>query len=276
MSAFVVAKNPNTHSTLPYLLYLPLGDNGLWLKAKDRWPRQTRVYCHPLDEPPATLDVLESVAVLVCERRGVAIDLVLARGTLRRSQFIFTTWRGRSLILWQTASTARSTKPGLRIPHGRCAIAEPFYVDTRERYGYTFARHSARTERRTLPVGDYCAMRSGNVLAVVERKTASDFVTCLIDGSLNFTLAELAALPCAQVVVEGTYSQCLRHAYTPHGLIPHLLAQVLIRYPHVPVNFLETRAVAEEWTFRFLATAYTEERELPMLRASVPVAKTEQ
>jgi hypothetical protein len=94
---FIVALNPDADSKLPFLLFLPLG-SGLWLKAKESWPRTARVYCHPADSPKkiADLDVLERVPVLVCERRGAAIDLVLARGTNKRSQFVFTKFRGTS------------------------------------------------------------------------------------------------------------------------------------------------------------------------------------
>jgi hypothetical protein len=44
MSAdFVIARNAEPGSTLPYLLRVPLGD-GIVLKAKDTWPRTGQVY----------------------------------------------------------------------------------------------------------------------------------------------------------------------------------------------------------------------------------------
>src|SRR6266545_3392458 len=46
-STFVVARNPDPHSTLPYLLRIPL-EGGIALKAREPWPRSARVYCHPL------------------------------------------------------------------------------------------------------------------------------------------------------------------------------------------------------------------------------------
>ncbi len=256
MADFLLARNPELRSQLPYLLYLPLPDQGLWLKAKAAWPREARLYCHPLTAAPANPEIVERVPAIMCARRGNAIDLVLARGRNRRSQFVFVTWRGRSLIFWQTAKTVHSAKPGLRIPHGTRPMNEPIYVDARERYAYTFAAHGAATARRTLPAGDYAAISGGQMVAVVERKTAEDFVKGLVDGSLTFAMAELAGLPRAAVAVEGRYSELLRHPYTRAGFIPHLLAQLVVRYPNVSVTFLESHKVAEEWTYRFLAAAY--------------------
>lgn len=43
---FVIALNPEEGSTLPYLLRLPLGAKGVILKARETWPRTSKVYCH--------------------------------------------------------------------------------------------------------------------------------------------------------------------------------------------------------------------------------------
>lgn len=56
---------------------LPI-DGGVWLKARETWPRSSRVYCHPAqDVEREALVVLETVAVLDCTRRGPVVDLVL-------------------------------------------------------------------------------------------------------------------------------------------------------------------------------------------------------
>src|SRR6266542_7119053 len=75
---------------LPYLVKLPL-EGGLVLKAGDTWPKTSRVYCHPFEEDwPEEPNVVEAVPVVFCRRRGAAIDLVLDRPRLARSQFVFT------------------------------------------------------------------------------------------------------------------------------------------------------------------------------------------
>ena len=91
---FAVARNPEVGSRLPYLLRLPLAGGQLVLKARESWPRTAKVYCHRVDGGwPDGVEVLEKVPVRVCERRGVAIDLVLDRDREHRSQLVFTTVR---------------------------------------------------------------------------------------------------------------------------------------------------------------------------------------
>jgi len=257
MSAeFILARNPDPESRLPYLLHLPI-DGGMWLKAKESWPRATRVYCHPSDAPNLTaLDVLERVVAIACVRRGPAIDLILARGTNKRSQFVFTSHRGRPMILWQTPKSAAASRPGLRVPFTRAGSAETFCIDTRERYGYTFRAHGASVVKRPLPVGDYAAEVGGRIVAAVERKSLDDFVRSAVDGTLNYAMAELATLPAAAVVIEAMYSTLLRHQYTRAGFIPDLVARLQVRYPSVPIVFAESRKIGEEWTFRFLRAAH--------------------
>ena len=40
---FLVARNPEEGTTLPYLLRIPLGADGIVLKAKETWPRTGKV-----------------------------------------------------------------------------------------------------------------------------------------------------------------------------------------------------------------------------------------
>lgn len=263
---FIVARNPDPQSALPFLLRLPI-DGGLWLKAKESWPRSSRVYCHPaaIDEI-GELEILERVPVSACVRRGPAIDLLLARGNNRRSQFVFTSARGRSMILWQTPKAAASARPGVRIAPVRAAQIDSIIVDTRERYGYKFGTHRIALVRRALPAGDY-AVECGGALIAVERKTLDDFVHSLVNGSLGYAAAELAHLRSAAIVVEGTYSALLRHEYTRPGFLADLLARLQVRYPAVPIVFAESRKLAEEWTFRFLNAAHAEGTAMPLLSA---------
>ena len=104
---FRVARNPDAESRLPYLVLLPI-EGGLVLKAREAWPRASRVFCShegtPWDESAGVVDEAE---VLLCRRRGAAIDLVLDRTKLARSQFVFTNARGRPAVWWQTQQTAQ-------------------------------------------------------------------------------------------------------------------------------------------------------------------------
>ena len=158
VALFEVAANPDPDSTLPFLIRLPLPDGELVLKARDSWPRTAKVYCHRAEHWPEDPEIVERVPIRSCQRRGVAIDLVLDRPRENRSQLVFTRIQGgREGIFWQSARTTRQARPGIRVPRRRAAeLAHlTILVDTRERYPYKFTQQQASTERRALPAGDY-------------------------------------------------------------------------------------------------------------------------
>ncbi len=199
-ASFVVARNPEPDSTLPFLLRLPL-DGGILLKARDRWPTTTRVYCHPLAPWPADAEVLEQVAVRHCQGRGAAVELVLDRSRENRSQIVFTQPNpgragGRPMIFWQTARTARRARPGQRVPTRRASNLATLTidVDTRERYLYRFAGRAVECERRALRPGDYAVRAGGDLIAAVERKTLEELTKALVDGPLNYRFLAAASV----------------------------------------------------------------------------------
>lgn len=264
---FLVARNPDPNSTLPFLLRLPVGRNGLVLRARDSWPRTAKVYCHRAgDLWSDDLEILQEVEVKSCVRRGVAIDLVLARGKENRSQFIFTRLKGgREAIFWQTSRTTREARPAIRIPGRRASFLSDLTitVDTRERYPYRFSPQQVETVRGPLPVGDYGVLHDGEAVGLVERKSLQDLAEGLTNGGLVYRLADLAAYPRAAVVVEDRYSSIFKHKFVAGGVLADMLARVQVRYPTVPIVFCETRPLAEEWTFRFLGAALAIHLEQP-------------
>lgn len=253
---FRIARNPDTDSTLPYVLWVPLGSNPLVLKAKDTWPRTAKVYCHR-GEWPDEAEIVEEVPVRSCIRRGVAIDLVLDRYRENRSQFVITTLKGgREGIFWQTAKTTRKTRPGMRLPTRRSAAgALEIVVDSRERYAWKFETQQATTSRRALVVGDYAVEVDGEVVGVVERKKLAEIAGNVVDGSLLVTLAELATARRAAIVVEDRWADVFRLEHVAPSMVAEMLAAAQVRYPNVPIVFCETRPLAQEWTYRFLGAA---------------------
>jgi hypothetical protein len=254
---FLVGRNPEPDSRLPYLLLLPI-DGGVVLKARERWPVTARVYCHRFDEPwPAAVEVVEDVPVSLCRRRGAAIDLVLDRSRLARSQFVFTQVKGREAIFWQTQKTVRGANPGGRIPRAPARAATlSITVDTRERYPYRFARQPVETVRASLPAGDYAVTApDGAIVASVERKTLENLAATLSDGTLAFQMQRLAELPLAAVVVEARYSALFKLEHVRGSWLADQLARLAVRVPEVRVVFTDSRPFAEDWTYRFLAAA---------------------
>lgn len=243
-SEFVVARNPDPDSALPYLIRLPVEPHAVVLKAREPWPRTAKVYCHPAPGWPDALDIVERVPVRSCVRRGAAIDLVLARGRENRSQVVFTRIRGgRQAIFWQTARTARQARPNVGVPVRRSAGGRiTILVDVHERYPWRFARQQADTVRRPLAVGDYAVEHEGGLVAAVERKSLSDLVTSLTTGKLGYALAALSSLPHAALVVEDRYSSVFRLEPIAPGVVANGIAELQVRFSGVPILFAETRA----------------------------------
>lgn len=254
---FVIAKNPEANSSLPYLVRLPL-PRPVVLKVKDNWPRTSKIYCHPAVEWPADhqLDVVERIPAVSCVRRGVAIDLVLDRGRENRSQFVFTNARGREMIFWQSARTRKQSRPNVATPTARASGRElDIVVDTRERYAWNFSKQQATTTKRALPVGDYAVEVNDQPIAVVERKSIEDLVSTMRGGKLWTLLAALSDQPHAAIVVDARYSELFKLSYVRPLTITTQLAEAAVRYPATPIVFAETRQLAQEWTYRFFGAA---------------------
>lgn len=263
----VLARNPDTDSSLPYLLHLPLGA-GLLFRTKGTWPRTGALFCYPvpLSEWPAQPDIVERVPLRACARRGAAIDVVADRGREQRSQIVFTRARGREMVFWQSPRTRKQARPDVRLPTARAAgIPElEILVDAHERYPYSFIGQQVRTVRRGLACGDYAITHAGRMVASVERKSLPDLLSSLTSGRLRFALGELAALPRAAVVVEERYSQVFAQDHVRPAQVADGLADLQVRWPNVPIVFCDTRKLAEEWTYRYLGAALAwAEDELP-------------
>ncbi|HEY9417847.1 MAG TPA: ERCC4 domain-containing protein [Pseudonocardia sp.] len=260
----LVAANPDPESTLPYLVRVPLGEEGLVFRTKDTWPRTKAIYCHPVpvSEWPSDPEILERVTLRSCVRRGAAIDVVADRKREQRSQIVFTRGRGRDMVFWQSPRTRKQARPDVRLPTARAAgIRElEIIVDAHERYRYKFDGKPVRTVSRGLSCGDY-AVEDGNepgsgVIAAVERKSLPDLISSLTSGRLRFALAELAGLPRAAVVVEERYSKVFSQDRVRPALVADGLAELQVRWPTIPIVFCDNRALAEEWTYRYLAAAH--------------------
>lgn len=262
----LIARNPDPDSALPFLLRLPLGD-GLLFRTKGTWPRTGALYCHPVPmaDWPERPEIVERIPLRACTRRGAAIDVVADRGRENRSQVVFTRARGRDVVFWQSPRTRKQARPDVRVPAARAAGIQELeiVVDAHERYAYRFAGQQARTVRRALSCGDYAVTVDGEVVAAVERKSLPDLVGSMTGGRLRYALGELSTLPRAAVVVEDRYSRIFALDRVRPALVADGLAELQVRWPTVPIVFCETRKLAEEWTYRWLAAALTWARTEP-------------
>ena len=260
MAELLIAVNPDEDSRLPLLLRIPLPGGDLLFRTSGTWPRVKALYCYPvsLDEWPDAAVIVERVPLRSCRRRGAAIDLICDRARDNRSQLVFTQARGRDAVFWQSARTRKQARPNVRTPTAR-ALGIPdlqIVVDAHEQYAYRFVTQQVSTVRRALPCGDYGLVLNGQLVASVERKSLVDLVASLTGGKLRYQVADLATLPRAAVVVEDRYSQVFKLDHVRPAMVADGLAELQVRWPNVPVVFCETRPLAEEWTYRFLAAAH--------------------
>lgn len=267
---FWIGRNPAAESRLPYLLRLPVsGEGRIFLAARDTWPRGTDVFCFQLPEWPAEAEVIEEVPVEACWRVGAAVHLVLRRRTNRRSLFVWTKKGERTLVFWRSEATMQRARPGIRVPLAR-AFDERLTVavDLGERYPWRFAGREATLERRRLPVGDYALIRDDEIAAAVERKTPADLAHAAVGGQLGLVLAELGQLRHAALVVEGRLSDVLKAGDRARpGWLLNVIAALQVEHPRVSWMFAETRQLAEDWAYRWLAAAFRVEqpRAIPLL-----------
>ncbi len=254
----LLARNPDPDSTLRFFLLVPLGP-GLVFRTKGTWPRTNALFCYPAPraEWPDSPELVETIPIRACARRGAAIDVVADRGRENRSQIVFTKARGREMGFWQSPRIRTQARPNVSLPTARAAGTPELeiVVDGHERYAYRFAGQQVHTVKAGLSCGDYAVRHEDRVVAAVERKSLPDLVSSLTSGRLRFALGELTALPRAAVVVEDRWSSVFAQQHVRPALVADGIAELQVRWPSIPIVCCETRKLAEEWTYRFLAAA---------------------
>ncbi|BBZ06620.1 hypothetical protein MDOR_07890 [Mycolicibacterium doricum] len=259
MAELLIAVNPDDESRLRLLLRVPLAGGDLLFRTSGSWPREKALFAYPvpLEEWPHNPVIVERVPLRSCRRRGAAIDVIADRSRHNRSQLVFTQARGRDVVFWQSPRTRKQARPNVRTPTARAHGIEQLQivVDSHEQYAYRFATQQATTVKRALPCGDYGVVVDGQLVASVERKSLADLVSSLTGGKLRYQVGDLAALPRAAVVIEDRYSQLFKLDRVRPAMVADGLAELQIRWPNVAIVFCETRQLAEEYTYRFLAAA---------------------
>jgi len=255
---FWMGRNPNPRSQLPVLLLLPVaGERPLCLATAGTWPGPRDLFCYELPEWPEGVEPDEELPVSACWRQGQAVHLVLKRRRQRRSIFVWTKSRGRTLIFWRSRRSMQGARPGIRVPQARgLERSVTITVDRRERYAWRFADYEVETERRELPVGDYGVFHDGRLVAAIERKSVEDLAGSLTSGELALVLAELSALPRAMLVVEGRLSDLVKTTDRVRpGWLLNLVAALQVEFPRVTWCFAETGKLAQDLAYRWLAAA---------------------
>ena len=76
-------------------------------------------------------------------------------------------------------------------------------------------------------------------------------------------------------MVEDRWSQVFAQRHVRPAQVADSLAELQVRWPDVPIVFAETRPLAEEWTFRYLAAALAWAHDEHAIGARLPGATTE-
>lgn len=270
-TTFWIGRRSAATSRLPYVLRLLVsGEGRLFLAVRETWPRGTDVFCHQLPAWPDDAEIIEEVPIEACWRVGAAVHLVLRRARQRRSLFVWTKKGDRTLVFWRSEASMRRSRPGIRVPLARdFGERMKVAVDSGERYAWRFSARPVTVERRRLPVGDYALVVGDELTAAVERKTAQDLASAATSGQLGLTLAELGQTRHGAIVVEGRLSDVIKEAdeRVRPGWLMNIIAALQVEHPRVAWMFAETRQLAEEWAYRWLAAAARADgpRAIPLL-----------
>lgn len=65
----------------------------------------------------------------------------------------------------------------------------------------------------------------------------------------------LTELPVAAIVVEARYGALFKLEHVNGNWLADQLARLQVRYPEVQITYADSRAHAEDWTYRFLTAA---------------------
>ena len=216
----VIARNPEPGSTLPFLMRIPLGEHGIVVKARETWPRTSKIYCHraeawpagrrgrgavarPHRRPPgcghrpgADPGSREPVAVRPDPSTGPGDDLLAVRQD------------GEAGATPGDPAHGPGPRPGAR-HRGRRARAVRVRVPHQQ----------ATTRKAPLRAGDYAITDGDEVIAAVERKSVEDLSSTLLSGRMSYLMADLASLPRAAVVVESGYSKIFKLTHAPGATV---------------------------------------------------------
>src|SRR5206468_8271804 len=83
-----------------------------------------------------------------------------------------------------------------------------------------------------------------------------DLASAATRGQLGLTVAELGQTRHGAIVVEGRLSDVIKEADRVRpGWLMNIIAAFQVEHPRVAWMFAETRQLAEEWAYRWLAAA---------------------
>lgn len=254
------------HRKFPFRLVISKnGEAVLDLYVQDKWPGSGKnIFCIRAvgrEGLGGTEIEIERVPVLRCSAFGKRLTVILDRAIQKRCSFLFLVrgYKNREgeyeQIFWQTQQGLAQRKTKYKLSYYK-SQEMTLFIDTGERYAWNFS--GANVVREKLPIGDYALKDRFGLLAVVERKTFSNFMGEL--GNLkkfHQHLTELSACKNAALVVEASYGDFLN----PAKIKPYTgqfgakaIAEIQANHSNLPIIFADSRKMAEIWAQNFFTT----------------------
>lgn len=270
-NALIIEQRLQSSGRLPYRIsLLREGETVFVVHSASRWPATNSVFClregGSYDKPQLGTAViaaesveLERLPVHSVHQMADLIIIILEQPNRKRCQFRFTGKllgsTRREKVFWETQKTLAEKKPRTKLTVYRNEDAEPplIIIDSSEKTPWTFP--GCRTINRKLKVGDYALEHSGEIVAIVERKTRRNLFTDLSRMSiLHQQLMELAASAtyCA-LVIETEYGDLLRKKqdFYNQSFLQKALGEIDAMHPTLKVVPVGGRRDAELWALQF-------------------------
>ena len=264
---FMVARNPEEGSSLPYLVHLPIGPAGIVLKVRDLWPRTTKLYCHRADWPrrrPTSSNGSRCGRASVAGRRSTSCST--AAGRTGRSSCSPRPGARRHLL---AERAHRQAGPAQRQPADHAGVGSGARDPRRQSRALRVeVRRPSRRRRLAgrLPAGDYavevgrCDRRRGRTQEPRRSRRHADHRQAPLPARRPGGGAARRDRRRGPLLL-GVQAR----AGATGGRRPGI-AEAQARFPNVPIVFAETRALAQEWTYRFLGAALVEHRDDQLVR----------
>lgn len=259
----------------PYWLFIEQEKNSfLFLKAKDKWPGPGKnIFC--LFEGTVKknklpkIEPIDECQIVSLRWYGKRLSIILDRPTRKRCWFVFIKKEYKQhpgtfyhQVFWITQSSSIAQKRGPYIPGRQTSIDYTILIDKNERHAYNFG--NIRTEKSSLPSGDY-AVRAGNqILAVVERKTKDNFLHDIAHlDVLRAKLEELDKLYLRKaMIIEASYKDLIspKNKFYSGSFIAKVLADLFAQFPGIQFIFFKGRKSANHWLFYYFQQVYARQK----------------
>jgi hypothetical protein len=235
---------------------------------QDKWPGPGKsIFCiagpEIIEEQlPVEPEPVDSCEIKKVARYGRKLVVVLDRKIKKRCWFLTVEKKSKSnpgktyqQTFWITQSSAMTHRGGAYLSEAGKRRALTIVRDKRERYGYNFPKY--KVEKEILPSGDYALkLATGEVIAVVERKTKEGFIHEIATFEvLKTRLLEMTATHkyCA-LLIEANYADLVdpkKSKFYSARFVAEIIAELFANFPKLQIVFCSNRKFAIEWIERY-------------------------